>query len=98
SIASRRRKLVELSLKIHSHPELGFKELKASAWLARTEGTFICPEGAANLSAAMKLRESGWIKSDERVVLLNTGSGLKYPETVTVTPPVLLPGDKLPVS
>lgn len=72
--------------------------LKASALLARTEGTFICPEGAANLSAAMKLRESGWIKSDERVVLLNTGSGLKYPETVTVTPPVLLPGDKLPVS
>ena len=71
--------------------------LEASAMLARTEGTFICPEGAANLSAAMKLRESGWIKSDERVVLLNTGSGLKYPETVKVTPPVLLPGDKLPV-
>lgn len=71
--------------------------LKASALLAKTEGTFICPEGATNLSAAIKLRESGWIKSDERVVLLNTGSGLKYPETVTVTPPVLMPGDKLPV-
>jgi threonine synthase len=71
--------------------------LEASALLARTEGTFICPEGAAHLSAAIKLRESGWIKSDEHVILLNTGSGLKYPETVTVTPPVLLPGDKLPV-
>jgi threonine synthase len=71
--------------------------LEASALLARTEGTFICPAGAANLSAAMKLRESGWIKSDEHVVLLNTGSGLKYPETVNVTPPVRLPGDKLPV-
>jgi len=72
--------------------------LKASALLARTEGTFICPEGAANLSAATKLRESGWIKSNERVVLLNTGSGLKYPETITITPPVLQPGDQLPVS
>ncbi|UCD80559.1 MAG: pyridoxal-phosphate dependent enzyme [Desulfobacterales bacterium] len=71
--------------------------LKASALMARTEGTFICPEGAANLSAAIKSRDSGWIKPEERVVLLNTGSGLKYPETVTVTPPVLLPGDKLPL-
>ena len=70
--------------------------LEASALLARTEGTFICPEGVANLSAAMKLKESGWIQSDDRVVLLNTGSGLKYPETVTVAPPVLFPGDKIP--
>ena len=70
--------------------------LEASALLARTEGTFICPEGAANLSAAMKLRETGWINPDEKVVLLNTGSGLKYPETVSVSPPVLLPGDTLP--
>ncbi len=71
--------------------------LEASALLARTEGMFICPEGAANLSAARKLRESGWIKSDEHVVLLNTGSGLKYPETVTVKVPLLQPGERLPV-
>ncbi len=71
--------------------------LEASALLARTEGMFICPEGAANLSAATKLRESGWIKSDEHVVLLNTGSGLKYPETVTVKVPLLQPGERLPV-
>jgi threonine synthase len=69
--------------------------LKASAQLAGAEGTFICPEGAATLSAAIKLRKSGWIKSEDRVVLLNTGSGLIYPETVTVTPPVLEPGDVL---
>ena len=48
------------------------------------------------MSAAIKLRESGWIKSEERVVLLNTGSGLIYPETVLVDPPVLQPGDRLP--
>ena len=70
--------------------------LKASAQLAGAEGTFICPEGAATLSAAIKLRQSGWIKPADRVVLLNTGSGLIYPETVTVTPPVLKPGDLLP--
>ena len=71
--------------------------MEALALLARTEGTFICPEGAANLSAAVKLKEIGWIKSEERVVLLNTGSGLKYPETFKVNAPVLLPGDRLPV-
>jgi threonine synthase len=70
--------------------------LDASGLLARTEGTFICPEGAANLSAAIKLAQSGWIKRDDKVVLLNTGSGLKYPETVLTTPPVLQPGDALP--
>jgi threonine synthase len=70
--------------------------LDASGLLARTEGTFICPEGAANLSAAIKLAQSGWIKREDKVVLLNTGSGLKYPETVLTTPPVLQPGDALP--
>ena len=70
--------------------------LEASALRAKNEGTFICPEGAATLSAAWKLRESGWIKPDERVVLLNTGSGLKYPETVSVEPPILSPEDSLP--
>ncbi|MCG8375914.1 MAG: threonine synthase, partial [Chlorobiales bacterium] len=70
--------------------------LKAEAMLAAAEGTFICPEGASNLYAAMVLREQGWIKPDERVVLLNTGSGLKYPETVLAEPPLLQPGDTLP--
>ena len=32
------------------------------------------------------------------LVEYDLSSGLKYPETVSVTPPVLLPGDKLPVS
>lgn len=63
--------------------------LSASQRLAQSEGLFVCPEGAATLSAAMKLKDKGWIRPDERVVLLNTGCGLKYPETVTVTPPLL---------
>ena len=57
--------------------------------LAAAEGTWICPEGAACLAAARELRGSGWIAEHERVVVLNTGTGLKYPETVAVDVPVL---------
>jgi threonine synthase len=71
--------------------------LLAQQALAAREGLFVCPEGAATFAAARKLRETGWIGQRERVVLLNTGSGLKYPETVQVTVPVLQPGDELPV-
>ena len=48
------------------------------------EGMFLCPEGAATLTAARSLRERGWLSPDDQVVLLNTGSGLIYPDTVAV--------------
>jgi threonine synthase len=48
--------------------------------LARSEGCFACPEGGATLAALRQLRASGEIEARERVVLYNTGSGLKYPE------------------
>jgi threonine synthase len=41
-------------------------------------GVFPAPEGAATLAAQIHLLEQGWIAPDERVVLFNTGSGLKY--------------------
>jgi threonine synthase len=69
--------------------------LENQAYLARTEGLFICPEGAATLAAARQLREEGWIKAGESVVLLNTGSGIKYPDTVRVELPVLQPEDDI---
>ncbi|EFH82082.1 threonine synthase [Ktedonobacter racemifer] len=72
--------------------------LQAQSRLATTEGLFVCPEGAATLAAAEQLRASGWIKADERVVLLNTGTGLKYPDTVQVEVPLLQPQDNLPVT
>lgn len=59
--------------------------------LAQTEGHFVCPEGAATYAAARKLREGGWIKEGERVVLLNTGAGIKYPDTLKVDVPYLEP-------
>lgn len=63
--------------------------------LARLEGAFICPEGAATVAAVRRLRGSGWLARDDRVVLLNTGTGLKYPQTVVAEPPILRPGDRL---
>jgi threonine synthase len=46
--------------------------------LARAEGIFAAPEGAATLAALKKLIAQKWIQPDERVVIFNTGSGLKY--------------------
>ncbi|MBT7832522.1 MAG: threonine synthase [Chloroflexi bacterium] len=46
--------------------------------MAEFEGIFPAPEGGATLSALQLLLESGEIAKDERVVLLNTGSALKY--------------------
>jgi threonine synthase len=63
--------------------------LKALKELAETEGTFICPEGAAIYAAAKKLREENWIKEGEKVVLLNTGAGIKYPDTLKFDVPYL---------
>lgn len=57
--------------------------------LAETEGTFVCPEGASIYAAAKKLRSSGWIKEGESVVLLNTGAGIKYPDTLDIKVPFL---------
>jgi threonine synthase len=45
---------------------------------ASTEGIFAAPEGAASLVAYRKLIASGFLKPNDRVVLFNTGSGLKY--------------------
>ena len=57
--------------------------------LATLEGTFVCPEGAATFAAAKKLRNQGFIKQDDRVVLLNTGAGIKYPDTLEIKVPYL---------
>jgi threonine synthase len=54
--------------------------LVAGKELASQEGIFAAPEGAATVSAARKLAASGWIKSEETVVLFNTGTGYKYAE------------------
>ncbi len=59
--------------------------LDAQRLMARLAGVFAAPEGAATYAALVKLTERGWVKPNERVVLYNTGTGMKYTH--------LLPGD-----
>jgi len=59
------------------------------------EGVFVCPEGGAVVAGLRKLVASGWVRPEERVVLFNTGTGLKYPECFPVELPVLTPGEPL---
>jgi len=64
--------------------------------VAGLDGCLVCPEGAACFTAVRQLRESGWLAADDAVVVLNTGTGLKYPDAVRVQVPVLAPGDGIP--
>jgi len=48
--------------------------------MARLEGIDACPEGAATLAGLERLLADGTLAGDERIVLFNTGSGLKHPE------------------
>jgi len=58
------------------------KELiDATKVIGAAEGIFCAPEGAACLPALQKLLADGSVKADERVVLFNTGSGVKYVES-----------------
>lgn len=54
--------------------------------LARLEGLFVCPEGAAAVAAARDLAASGWLSAEDEVILLNTGSGLLYPDLLRPDP------------
>jgi threonine synthase len=50
---------------------------------AREEGLLLCPEGAACLAGVRALVDTGWLTGDERVVVINTGSALKYLDALT---------------
>jgi len=54
--------------------------LYAGRELAKLEGIFAAPEGAATVVGARMLAAAGWIKPHETVVLFNTGTGYKYSE------------------
>jgi len=56
---------------------------------------FLSPEGAATVAALHRLLERGLIGRDERIVLFNTGAGIKYPEVVDPGAPVMNPEDDI---
>jgi threonine synthase len=57
--------------------------------IGRLEGVFAAPEGAATWAATKRLVRDGFLAKDARVVLFNTGTGLKYPDYVRVDFPVI---------
>jgi threonine synthase len=68
--------------------------LDAGIRLASEEGIYASPEGAASVSALARLLQSGFLKPSDRVVLYNTGSGLKYPEAYATRFPRNSSGDQ----
>jgi threonine synthase len=46
--------------------------------ISSSEGSLLCPEGAATFAALKKSLSSGLVSSDEKIVLFNCASGLKY--------------------
>src|SRR5467141_184942 len=54
--------------------------IAATREIGAAEGIFCAPEGAACLPALRQLLAQGLVKVEERVVLFNTGAGVKYLE------------------
>lgn len=52
--------------------------IAAQKLLASYEGIFASLEGAATIGALQHLAKTGWVKSAEKVLVFNTGSGLKH--------------------
>ena len=65
--------------------------VEAQKLLARTEGIWTAPEAAAALAALLRLKESGRLDRQSRIVLLLTGTGIKNP-TPALPPPLDLTG------
>jgi threonine synthase len=66
--------------------------------VARTSGLLMCPEGAATHAVYQAARSRGDIRADERVVLFNCATGLKYPLACDVPvsgPDIALDWEKL---
>jgi threonine synthase len=52
---------------------------RARATVATEEGLLMCPEGAATYAAYLEALKRGLVQRNERIVLFNCASGLKYP-------------------
>src|SRR6185503_11874347 len=51
---------------------------RATVELASRSGIDVCPEGGAAWAALAQLRQSGFVRPSDRVIVFNTGTGLKY--------------------
>ena len=62
--------------------------MDAQRRLARLEGIWTAPEGAALVAALEMLRDAGGLTRDARVVLVLTGTGIKYERPPCPRPPI----------
>ena len=58
---------------------------------AHNEGVFLCPEGAAATAAYDHLLKTEFLKPEHRVVIFNTGAGLKYVDVIAETAAIRRP-------
>ena len=58
---------------------------------ARHEGLLLSPEGAAATAAYDHLLTSGWLSPEDKVVIFNTGAGLKYADVTAAAMNLKLP-------
>jgi threonine synthase len=58
---------------------------------ARHEGLFLSPEGAAATAAYDHLIGSGWLSPEDKVIIFNTGAGLKYTDVTAAAMRLALP-------
>jgi threonine synthase len=68
--------------------------LDAGIRLAGEEGIYAAPEGAACVAAAEKLLATGFLKAAGRIVVFNSGSGLKYSEAYSTRFPRAASGEQ----
>jgi threonine synthase len=68
--------------------------IDAGIQLASEEGLFVAPEGAACVPALEKLIANGFLKPGEKVVIYNTGAGLKYLEAYSTRFPRSASGEQ----
>jgi threonine synthase len=59
--------------------------LRAQRQCARTQGLFVCPETGVALAAVAQLRQTGWIGESDVVMVISTGNGIKYPDSLPAT-------------
>jgi threonine synthase len=67
--------------------------LEAGAKLARLDGVFAAPEGAACFAALEKLLASGFLRPEDEILVYNTGGGLKYLEAYSTLFPRFAGGE-----
>jgi threonine synthase len=49
---------------------------------AKNEGVLLCPEGAAGTAAYAHLLQMGALKAEDKVIIFDTGAGLKYADVI----------------